>query len=154
MILVIVGTADFQRLVKKMDEIAGEIDEEVVMQIGRTNYRPINAHYFTFIDSLDNYMYEARLIVGHGGAGTIISALMHNKKLIAVPRLKDLKEHFDDHQLELVRELDNKHLIVGVFDLENLKEIINQSKDNTNIFVPSDSLKKYLTRYIQNLSCN
>ena len=42
MIFVTVGTHDqgFKRLVKKMDEIAGQIDEEVVMQIGSTDYKP------------------------------------------------------------------------------------------------------------------
>ena len=39
MIFVTVGmhTAGFERLVKKMDEIAGKIDEEVIMQIGGTS---------------------------------------------------------------------------------------------------------------------
>jgi len=40
MIFVTVGTHDqgFERLVKKMDEIAGQIDEEVVIQVGYTDY--------------------------------------------------------------------------------------------------------------------
>jgi len=40
----------FERLVEKMDEIAGKICEKVLMQIGNTQYKPKNAKYFRFKD--------------------------------------------------------------------------------------------------------
>jgi UDP-N-acetylglucosamine transferase subunit ALG13 len=47
MIFVTVGThyQGFDRLIRKMDEIAGKIEEDVIMQIGSTQYKPINAKY-------------------------------------------------------------------------------------------------------------
>jgi beta-1,4-N-acetylglucosaminyltransferase len=52
MIFVTVGLhyQGFDRLIMKMDALAGMIDEEVVMQIGSTKYKPENAKYFDFVD--------------------------------------------------------------------------------------------------------
>lgn len=51
MILVTTGLAvkgmEFTRLIKKMDDIAGKIDDEVVMQIGTVPYEP-HASFFPF----------------------------------------------------------------------------------------------------------
>ncbi len=106
MIFVTVGLHNqgFDRLIKKMDEIAGTIDEDVIMQIGHTNYTPKNATYFRFKDDFSeivNLNKNARLVVCHGGAGSIIAALEQKTPVIAVPRLKKFREHLNDHQFEI-----------------------------------------------------
>ena len=55
MIFATIGTHNigFERLVVKMDEIAGRIDEEVVIQIGSTRYTPKHAGYFDFTDEIE-----------------------------------------------------------------------------------------------------
>ena len=156
MIFVITGMgwAQFDRLIKKMDEIAGMIDEEVVMQIGKTQYKPKNAKYFDFIDSdqVAEFTSKARIIVCHGGAGTIISALEEGKQVIAVPRLKRYNETLDDHQKELIEVLANAGKIKGVYDVENLMEALNSpfttSSENKEI---NKSLVKALKEYINGL---
>lgn len=156
MIFVITGMgwAQFDRLIMKMDEIAGMIDEEVVMQIGNTEYKPQNAKYFDFIDSeqVNELTNKARVIVCHGGAGTIISALEQGKQVIAVPRLKLYNETLDDHQKELIEVLANAGKIIGVYDVENLMEALNSpfttSPENKEI---NKSLVKALKEYINGL---
>jgi len=50
LIFVTIGTMvkvnEFTRLIKKMDEVAGRLDEEVVMQIGSVPYEPQHAKHF------------------------------------------------------------------------------------------------------------
>jgi UDP-N-acetylglucosamine transferase subunit ALG13 len=148
------GWAQFDRLVKKMDEIAGIIDEEVIMQIGKSIYKPKNAKYFDFIDSekITELTNEARIIVCHGGAGTIISALEMGKQVIAVPRLKRYNETLDDHQKELIEVLANAGKIIAVYDVENLMEALNSPFDPSQIKLGiNNSLVKALRKYINGL---
>ena len=125
MIFVTVGThyLGFTRLIKKIDELACLIDEEIIAQIGNTNYKPKNIKYFTFIEDEKKIMelYEkARVIVTHGGAGTILTLSNFNKKIIVVPRLKKFNEHVDDHQLELAEFLEKEKKVTVVYDIEDL----------------------------------
>jgi UDP-N-acetylglucosamine transferase subunit ALG13 len=151
-----ISWAGFERLVKKMDEIAGVIDEEVIIQIGSTKYTPKNAKYFTFMDSeqIKEVTNKARLIVCHGGAGTLISALEQGKRIIAIPRLKRYDEAMDDHQREIVEVLSKAGKIMAVYDIENLKRAINSpftsstaknEKDNSLVI----ALKEYINGLAQ-----
>ncbi len=130
LIFVTVGThnQDFTRLVKEIDEIAGKIDEMVVIQTGHTRYVPNNAEYFAFgsrkeLGRLNN---EARIIITHGGAGSIIFARQFQKPTIVVPRLKRYDEHINDHQLELTKKLEEGGKVLGVYDIENLEKKIEE----------------------------
>ena len=124
MILVTVGThtQGFPRLVRAMDEIAGRIEEEVVMQIGATSYIPQNAQHFDFTsqEEMDRLHLEARAIVTHAGAGSIITGLKWGKPLIVMPRLEKYGEHMDDHQLELAEALSREGKVMAVYGVEEL----------------------------------
>ncbi len=130
LIFVTVGThnQDFTRLVKEMDEIAGKIDEKVVIQTGHTRYVPQNCEHFVFGSrkELGRLNKEARIIITHGGAGSIIFALQFHKPTVVVPRLKRFGEHINDHQLELTTELEAGGKIVGVYDIEDLGKRIEE----------------------------
>ena len=95
------GMRAFERLIREMDRIAGELDEPVVMQIGSTEYEPTNCDYFRFMPraEMDRLYAGARVVVCHAGTGSILAALDHNKPLVLVPRLREYGEAFDDHQL-------------------------------------------------------
>ena len=128
LIFVIVGTMyGFPRLIKEMDEIAKDIDEDVIMQIGKTNYEPKNAKYFRFTSNgeLTKLYDNARIVVCHSGVGTILTALEHGKIVVVVPRLKIYGEHIDDHQLEITRELEKEAMINAVYDISDLRNILN-----------------------------
>lgn len=125
MIFVTVGLhyQGFDRLIMKMDALAGTINEEVVMQIGSTKYKPKNARYFDFIDDDEvilRLFKDARVIVSHAGAGTLLNALHFGKPIIAVPRQKIFEEHVDDQQLELTKALSGNGQVAPVYDIEDL----------------------------------
>lgn len=136
MIYVTVGSPSshgFYRLIKKMDEIAPEICDQVVMQIGDSKYKPFNATYFkynVFSESIKLFS-EATLVVSHCSTGSLLNAKLFRseKPTIVVPRRKKYKEHFDDHQMELAnlieREGDRLRIDV-VYEMDHLKEKIEE----------------------------
>lgn len=91
----------FDRLICKMDEIAGRIDEEVIMQIGQSQYIPVHAKYFRLMenDKIKKLNRDARVVVSHAGIGSILTALEQHTPVLILPRLKMLGEAWDDHQL-------------------------------------------------------
>jgi UDP-N-acetylglucosamine transferase subunit ALG13 len=157
-IFVTVGTHSqgLDRLIKKMDEIAGKIDEEVVMQIGSTKYRPKNARYFDFIEDFEKIKElnrKARVVVCHGGAGTIITALDEGAPVIAVPRLKEHGEHINDHQLELVDALSNNGKILAVYDIDLLEETLSSPFVNSHKKSNGDSkIVRAMRNYLDGLN--
>jgi len=154
MIFVTVGFhyQGFERLIRKMDEIAGKIDEDVIMQIGSTKYTPKNAEFFDFIDDDEKIAYyfgDARIIVAHAGAGTIMDAVRLKRPLIVVPRLQKFNEHVDDQQLELAEAISNACKAVSVYEIDDLEAAISRF----NEFIPvyqqhSPSLIRYLKNSI------
>ena len=128
MIFVTVGqhSEGFPRLIKGMDEIAGRIQEKVVMQIGSTTYLPRNAHWFRFADyeEMKHLNKAARIVVTHAGAGSIITALQAETTVVVVPRLSRYGEHIDDHQLELARALSTEGRVTAVSEVEELEGIV------------------------------
>ena len=156
MIFVTVGThyLGFERLIMEMDEIAGKIDEKVIAQIGSTKYKPKNMKYFTFVEDekeiLELYQ-EARVVVSHAGAGTLLTILNYNKPAVIVPRLHKFNEHIDDHQLELTDVLKDQGKAIGVYDIGDLEISLkkvenlnyNNKKKNEELII---FLKEYITR--------
>ncbi len=124
MIFVTVGTHTdgFPRLVESMDQLAAGLPEEVVMQIGATPYTPKHARWFTFVshDEIADLGREARVIVSHAGAGSIMEALRYGKPLIVVPRLHKYGEHLDDHQTELAEALARAGSLLVAYEAADL----------------------------------
>lgn len=128
MIFVITGSQKFQfnRLLKKIDELIEQemLQEEVFAQTGYSDYIPKNYRYQNFMgrDEFARVMEESRIVITHGGTGAIIGAVKLGKKVIAVPRLAMYKEHVDDHQVQLLTQFEEMHLICSCYELENLGE--------------------------------
>lgn len=116
MIFVTLGTQKFQlnRLLKLLDDLCRtqKIKEEIFAQIGHSDYCPMHYSYIDFLDKkiFEKKVKESSLVISHGGAGSIMSALKENKPVIVFPRLRKYKEHVDDHQLEIAGALSKKKL--------------------------------------------
>ena len=145
------GMRAFERLVRAMDRIAGGLGERVVMQIGSTDYEPKNCDYFRFMPrgEIEELYANARVVVCHAGSGSILTALEHNKPLVLVPRLRQYGEVFDDHQLELARECQNRGTAV-VYDIDEIESALSTAIPNTMELKGRQSLigrlKEYLDR--------
>lgn len=157
MIFVTVGThyQGFERLILKMDEIASRIDEEVVMQIGYTEYEPRNVRWFKFtgVHEINKLYKEADIIVSHAGAGTLIDCLSFGKPLVVVPRLKKFKEHLDDQQIELAEALDKTNKVVAVYEIEELENNLEKIKNHElKPYKKRTDLKNYLENSLKGTS--
>ena len=150
MIFVAVSTFGFERLVSKMDDIAGRIGEEIIMQIGETKYHPKHAKYFNFTSEheIKELCRRARIVVTHGGVGMILNALQEGVPVIVVPRLKKYGEVIDDHQLYLARELEKENKVTVVYDVDKLEVNLDRVGKNQSKFLRDrrliDALKKYI----------
>lgn len=134
MIFVILGTQKFQlnRLLKQMDQYvaSGLIKEEVIAQIGLSDYHPVHYKYFTFVEKrkFQALIENADLIITHSGVGSIISALSANKPVIVFPRMAKYHEHVDDHQLEIAHAFSQKKYVLCCQAQEELIHVIEKSK--------------------------
>lgn len=135
MIFVTVGNhpRSFERLIKSIDDMlkSGEINEQVIIQIGYTNYTPIYADFFKFkpMDDIIELTKNANIVITHGGIGSILTSLKFGKPTIVVPRMKKFNEHTNDHQLEITQELEKEGRIIAVYDISDLKDALNRAKN-------------------------
>jgi len=146
------GMRAFERLIREMDRIAGELDEQVVMQIGSTDYEPGNCRYFRFMsrDDMERLYADARVVVCHAGTGSILATLEHSKPLVLVPRLKEYGEVFDDHQLEIAREMETQGAGV-VYDVGNLKSAMRNVSTSPPKLRAGGNLAVRLKEYLDRL---
>lgn len=150
MILCLLGTNpyDFSRLAKAVDELAKDLEEDVVIQLGNTKYIPKYCKYFDFAskNEIEKLMKEADIVITQGGYGSMTDAIILNKKVIAVPRLQKLKEA-QDNQVELVEYYDSKGYVKACFDVNELKNFIKKIREKKIVFKPyeNENIKKIST---------
>lgn len=154
MIFVTVGTLPFERLIKKVDEIAPKIDDNIIMQIGKSSYRPLNTIFFQFttdFSEMDRYMRLADLVITHGGIGSILKILECKKPAIVIPRNKKYDQVIDNHQMEIVDLLDSKNKIKKVSNLDNLYSTIKNFHIIDFNLANEKSLIPYLKTILNNI---
>lgn len=136
MIYVTVGTQlSFDRLLKLVDFWSKTTSEHVVAQVGPTNLIFDNIECYSFVTPAQsrNYFSHARLIVSHAGMGSILTALELGKPIILFPRLFELGEHRNNHQLATVNRFEGTpglHVArndVELFYLLSSHEVCSQS---------------------------
>lgn len=154
MIFVTVGTHSdgFDRLVRWMDEIAAETEDDVLVQVGHTPMKPKNADWFEFkdIEEIIDITERADIVVGHGGAGTILTTLETGTPIVCVPRLEEYDEIYDDHQLELTHKLAEKGTLAIATSKDKLREQLSQSPDEIAMDLSGD-LVPYLNNRLAEL---
>lgn len=127
MILVTVGTQlPFDRLIRMIDEMAPELGEPVIAQIGRARYEPVNMEWHRVIEpsEFERLIDNARVIVAHAGIGTILTAERHGRSLILVPRAGDMREHRNDHQMATANALSGRDGVAIARDADQLRRLI------------------------------
>ena len=127
MILVVTGTQlPFDRLIRMLDEIAPELDEEIVAQVNGSSYLPYHVNTIDILppDEFDKLFRNARLIVAHAGIGTIISAMQYQKPIIIFPRIAALGEHRNEHQLATANKMKEAGWVYVATDKEELRSLL------------------------------
>jgi UDP-N-acetylglucosamine--N-acetylmuramyl-(pentapeptide) pyrophosphoryl-undecaprenol N-acetylglucosamine transferase len=85
-------------------------------QVGPASWKADGAQVSAYVsrDEMDDAICGAEVVVCHGGAGIISSALAAGRRPIVIPRRSALGEHVDDHQYQLARKLSDWNLVVHV----------------------------------------
>jgi UDP-N-acetylglucosamine transferase subunit ALG13 len=135
MIFVTVGTHEqpFDRLVEEVDRIkgAGRLADRVFIQTGYSTYRPRfceHREFISFREMMDRTE-SARLVITHGGPGSIMPVIYLGKIPVAVPRQKRFNEHVDNHQVSFCRKIAAKGKIIAVYEIAELEQKIRYYND-------------------------
>jgi UDP-N-acetylglucosamine transferase subunit ALG13 len=133
-ILVSTGTngKPFDRLLRAVSRL--ELDEELVLQLGPSSIRPAGARCFVSarFSEFSELITQARVVVTHGGVGSVLVALSSGKRPLVVPRLARYGEAVDDHQLDFARKLDAAGLVTLVAEPDSLGPMLERSKGREN----------------------
>lgn len=133
MIFLTVGTQlPFDRLVKSVDRWAAEHPGvPVFAQIGKGAHKPENIVYRESLTpaEFEEKCRESAVIVGHVGMGTIITGMSMNKSMILMPRLHELGEHRNDHQVSSAKRFEQLESVTIVYDFAEMSRALDQRLD-------------------------
>lgn len=139
MIFVTVGTHEqpFDRLVSHIDALveSGRIKEEVVIQIGFSNYEPKHCRWSKLLPHKEvrDLVRDARIVITHGGPASFMMPLLEGKVPIVVPRQSRFDEHVNDHQVHFCQEVARRQKnIILVENLSKLMEAIDNYNETVN----------------------
>jgi UDP-N-acetylglucosamine transferase subunit ALG13 len=160
MIFVTVGQEKFpfDRLLRIIDEAVarGEVGPPVFGQTGCSGYRPKAFPYVPYVSlgRMKELIRESRIVVTHGGTGSIVLCFSAGKIPVVVPREKRLGEHVDDHQAEFAAMLEaERRILVAHCSADLIYTINNYEKLMADLprLRPAqiDPLVSYLTRFIE-----
>lgn len=139
MIFVTVGTQlAFPRLVDALNMWAADTSEEVIAQ---TLQQPRDWPNLTCHPTLEPAAFEdlfgrARVVVGHAGIGTILSAFRHSRPLIILPRRLALGEHRNDHQIATAQAVQDLRGLHVAWQAEEIAALLRQD------LAPADETQK------------
>lgn len=96
----------FDRLLRSVQEHVALLPGPVIVQHGHTPFTAADCEAVAFLrmEDFQREVARAEIVILHGGAGSIITALQAGKKPIVMPRRERFGEHVDDHQQDLARE--------------------------------------------------
>ena len=154
MIFVTIGTQlPFDRLIKIIDELAPQLNEEVIAQVYQCGFTPQNIKTIDFLapDELNTRYEKARLIISHAGIGTILSALQKEKPIIVFPRIAALGEHRNEHQLATARKFKEMGTVNVAMNEEELTSMLLKGNQTTHQHIgnsASPSLIQSIQKFI------
>ena len=152
MILVLVGTHHdpFDRLMKALEKIPGER----IVQYGHCTYLPKGCtnHKFMPFEEVQKLMKKADAVITHAGTGSVMMAISMGKRPVVAPRFKAFHEHVDDHQLDLVKTLEEADLIEPRLPETDLAAAVERARKGqaTLELKPSAGLLAYLKGWVEN----
>lgn len=133
MIFVTLGTQDkqFKRLLELIDkEIENKtIKDKVIVQKGNTKYESKNMEIYDFLSKEDyeKYMKECKILITHGGVGSILTGIEYGKVVIACPRLSKYHEHVNDHQVQIVDSFSKSKYILALKDFSSFSKVYEKA---------------------------
>lgn len=128
----------FDRMIKAVDDLFyyEGASYKVVAQIGDAKYIPQNIDYYKYLTEkeFNYYIEKADLIISHAGMGNIIKILEIGKKAILMPRMAQLNEHRNDHQLATIKAFGSYSNFKTATDEYELVQLLSKYVNNELLF--------------------
>lgn len=136
------ATLPFDRLVASVDELRrkGVIPERIIVQTGVGGLRPegVECHETLPFETMIDTLRKADIVVCHGGTGSLITALREGCRVIAMPRLFELGEHYDDHQAEITEAFAARGLLQVAKSVDELEAALVEARRREPVMATSD----------------
>ena len=97
------------------------------------------------VPSIVPYVKRARLVITHGGAGTIFDCLNNGARIITIA-----KKHADDHQTDIINKLSNDGYIINCKNLEGLEKCIKNGKKLKKYTPPKSEVADKIVEFLEN----
>lgn len=139
----------FPRLVRLVDQWAGERGVEVFAQTGDPAFR---AQHITAVpwlrpDAFRRHLEGADAVIAHAGMGSILSALELGKRLLVMPRLGRLAETRNDHQVATARRFAERGWVRVAYDERDFAAAADALREGTDaVRVPAVASQELVTR--------
>lgn len=119
----------FPRLMEALDALAPQLGEEVVAQVGPDpgDYPNLKSQASVSPEEFEHLFTGARLVIGHAGVGTILSAKRFGKSLVLMPRRHALGEHRNDHQLATAKAVENLTGVYIAWQVQDLRDLLSRT---------------------------
>ncbi len=151
------ATLPFDRLVQSVAQMNAEglIPERIIVQTGEGGLRPkgLETHETLGFDEIQHLLTTASIVVCHGGTGSLITALRQGCHVIAMPRLPELGEHYDNHQSEITRAFADRGLISVAKSVDGLRTVLATVRTRPRLLATTDpqALMAHLNQLIAGL---
>jgi UDP-N-acetylglucosamine:LPS N-acetylglucosamine transferase len=131
-VFVSVGTAfGFPRLMRAVDALvaSGAIPGPALAQIGPdpTSYGHLETNATLDHAHMQQQFSTARLVICHGGAGTILGALSAGCRVVVMPRRERADHVYDDHQLQIAKAFSDLGLVHVAETPEALQQAVTRA---------------------------
>ena len=151
MILVLLGTNPypFVRLARAVDDLAGRFGWDVFMQSGHTVHDFKHCRFVSFMgrEEILTKVDACEFMIVQGGCGSIHEGLAAGKPLIAVPRQPELVES-QDRQEELVRALECKGCVIGLYDVADLESAVEHARTFRAAPLPTNQIPSIIRNFL------
>jgi UDP-N-acetylglucosamine transferase subunit ALG13 len=137
------ATLSFDRLILMVQEAKrkGLVPEQVIAQTGLNGHQ---SDQFPTVESLGfnevkDILRRASIVVCHGGTGSLITALQQACHVIAIPRLFERGEHYDNHQLEITTAFEARGLIATADSQEEFETALMTMRSRKRVTATRDT---------------
>jgi UDP-N-acetylglucosamine--N-acetylmuramyl-(pentapeptide) pyrophosphoryl-undecaprenol N-acetylglucosamine transferase len=136
------ATLPFDRMIESVATLKarGEIPEHVVMQTGVGGVRPEGLDVVETLpfQEMISTLRKADIAICHGGTGSLITAMREGCRVVAMPRLSSLAEHYDDHQEEITSAFERRGLVAVAKSTEELSTALTAIRGREPVMATSD----------------
>lgn len=133
----------FPRMLGLVKRVREQLPAPIVVQCGTTEFSMDGAQVVSFLPlaKFASLMKQARIVICHGGAGSVIEAVRAGKMPLVMARSSSFAEAVDDHQREFLVRMASRRLLTPFDGMEELQEGI-RARLTHGILLPLNELRE------------